>query len=68
MKSSIAVVIAVFGLFVAMDYSFSLPDVHVSYSTGTVLVLLHIRVYSLTAWVIRVRICLQNIITLMSNN
>ena len=34
LKSSIAVVVGVFGLFVAMDYSLSLPDVHVSYSTG----------------------------------
>jgi len=34
LKSSIAVVVGVFGLFAALDYSTALPKVHVSSSTG----------------------------------
>lgn len=34
MKSSIVVILAAVGLFLAMDYSLALPDVHVSHDTG----------------------------------
>lgn len=34
MKTFVVAVVAVFGMFVGVDYALSLPDVHVSYSTN----------------------------------